>query len=301
MDFSFPWFSETGGPDRQLGTDLSFFLLSSFLLLTNSDMRFNLAALRTLATSQDHTAGNSHSATNFNVFKDFMNGFLRLLFQSTQVINLITNSLGNRSRQAFFSHLFLTKLEFFLTELLFRLAHFMASFLPSLVLLLQKLLLLLLLLRLQDQLHLLVNLLALLLLFQMLLLLILLFNIAFFNSLGVRLLFLLLQFFFAGRDSFRRITLANSFNLLLNIFRVSSHLDLRTLAFLRSQTHAQEEINFLDFRASGVVVDSHRSSLVAVDRDRESILFDSLKELVDVKSRFFSLHLQLHVNSKLSW
>merc|ERR1712180_246437 len=262
MDFSFPWFSETGGPDRQLGTDLSFFLLSSFLLLTNSDMRFNLAALRTLATSQDHTAGNSHSTTNFNVFKDFMNGFLRLLFQSTQVINLITNSLGNRSRQAFFSHLFLTKLEFLLTELLFRLAHFMASFLPSLVLLLQNLKLLLL-LRLQDQLHLLVNLLALLLLFQMLLLLILLFNIAFFNSLDVRLLSLLLQFFFAGRDSFGRITLANSFNLLLNIFRVSSHLDLRTPAFLRSQTHAQEEINFLDFRASGVIVDSHGSSLVA--------------------------------------
>ena len=66
-------------------------------------------------------------------------------------------------------------------------------------------------------------------------------------------------------------------------------------------THAQEEINFLDFRASRVVVDSHRSSLVAVDRDRESVLLDGLKELIDVKSRFLSLHLQLHVNSKLSW
>merc|ERR1719495_797489 len=193
MDFSFPWFSETGGPDRQLGTDLCFFLLSSFLLLTNSDMRFNLAALRTLATSQDHTAGISHSTTNFNVFKDFMNGFLRLLFQSTQVINLITYSLGNRTA----IHLFHTKLEFFLAELLFRFAHFMISSLQSLLLLLQSLLLLLKLLKLGNQPNLLLHLLALLLLLQKLLLLILLFNLAFFNSLGIRLTLLLLQFFFA--------------------------------------------------------------------------------------------------------
>merc|ERR1712168_1748916 len=182
----------------------------------------------------------------------------------------------------------------------------MASFLPSLLLLLQRLLLqllklLLLLLRLEDQLHLLVNLLALLLLLQMLLLLILLFLIAFLNSSAVRLTFLLLQLFLAGRDVFRSKAPANSFSLLLNIFRVSSHLDLRNLAFLVSNTQAQEEINFLDFRASRVVVDSHRSSLVAVDRDRESVLLDGLKELIDVKSRFLSLHLQLHVNSKLSW
>merc|ERR1711962_1824423 len=185
MDFSFPWFSETGGPDRQLCTDLSFFLLSSFLLLTNSDMRFNLAALRPLATYQAHTAGNSHSTTNFNVFKDFMNGFLRLLFQSAQVINLVTHSLGNRTA----IHLFHTKLEFFLAELLFRFAHFMISSLQSLLLPLKSLLLLLKLLkllRLGNQPNLLLHLLALLLLLQKLLLLILLFNLAFFNSLGIR-------------------------------------------------------------------------------------------------------------------
>merc|ERR1719365_384466 len=302
MDFSFPWFSETGSPDRHLSTNLSFFLLTSFLLLTNSDVRFNLTAFRTLATSQDHPTGDAHGTTNFNVFKDFMNGFLGLLFQTTEVINLVTDSLGNRTS----IHLFHAKLELFLAELLFGLAHFMASFLPSLllllqILLLQLLLLLKLLLRLEDQFHLLVNLLALLLLLQMLLLLILLFLIAFLNSSAVRLTFLLLQFFLAGRDVFRSKAPANSFNLLLNIFRVSSHLDLRNLAFLVSNTHAQEEINFLDFRASRVVVDSHRSSLVAVDRDRETFLLDGLKELVDVKSRFLSLHLQLHVNSKLSW
>merc|ERR1712168_206272 len=114
----------------------------------------------------------------------------------------------------------------------------MASFLPSLLLLLQRLLLqLLLLLRLEDQFHLLVNLLALLLLLQMLLLLILLFLIAFLNSSAVRLTFLLLQLFLAGRDVFRSKAPANSFNLLLNVFRVSSHLDLRNLAFLVSNTH----------------------------------------------------------------
>merc|ERR1712168_1740754 len=314
VDFGFPWFSKTGGPDRHLSTNLGFFLLTSFLLLTNSDVRLNLTALRTLASSQDNTAGDANSTTNLNVSKNFMNGFLGLLLQSTEVVNLVTNSLGNRSRNSFFSHLLLTKLEFFFAELLFRLAHFMASFLPSLLLLLQSLLLLLLLkllllllklllllLRLEDQLHLLVNLLALLLLLQMLLLLILLFLIAFLNSSAVRLTFLLLQLFIAGRDVFRSKASANSFNLLLNIFRVSSHLDLRNLAFLVSNTQAQEEINFLDFRASRVVVDSHRSSLVAVDRDRESVLLDGLKELIDVKSRFLSLHLQLHVNSKLSW
>merc|ERR1712168_501029 len=300
VDFSFPWFSKTGSPDRHLSTNLGFFLLTSFLLLTNSDVRLNLSALRTLASSQDNTAGDANSTTNLNVSKNFMNGFLGLLLQSTEVVNLVTNSLGNRSRNSFFSHLLLTKLEFFFAELLFRLAHFMASFLPSLLLLLQSLLLLLL-LRLEDQLHLLVNLLALLLLLEMLLLLILLFLIAFLNSSAVRLTFLLLQLFLAGRDVFRSKAPANSFNLLLNIFRVPSHLDLRNLAFLVSNTQAQEEIIFLDFRASRVVVDSHRSSLVAVDRDRESILLDGLKELIDVKSRFLSLQLQLHVNSKLSW
>merc|ERR1712168_1474624 len=234
VDFGFPWFSKTGGPDRHLSTNLGFFLLTSFLLLTNSDVRLNLTALRTLASSQDNTAGDANSTTNLNVSKNFMNGFLGLLLQSTEVVNLVTNSLGNRSRNSFFSHLLLTKLEFFFAELLFRLAHFMASFLPSLLLLLQSLLLLL--LRLEDQLHLLVNLLALLLLLQMLLLLI------------------LLQLFLAGRDVFRSKAPANSFNLLLNIFGVSSHLDLRNLAFLVSNTQAQEEINFLDFRASRVVV-----------------------------------------------
>merc|ERR1719365_554305 len=137
MDFSFPWFSETGSPDRHLSTNLSFFLLTSFLLLTNSDVRFNLTALRTLASSQDNTAGDANSTTNLNVSKNFMDGFLGLLLQSTEVVNLVTNSLGNRSRHSFFGHLFLTKLEFFFAELLFRLAHFMASFLPSLLLLLQ--------------------------------------------------------------------------------------------------------------------------------------------------------------------
>merc|ERR1712168_1100126 len=288
VDFGFPWFSKTGGPDRHLSTNLGFFLLTSFLLLTNSDVRLNLTALRTLASSQDNTAGDANSTTNLNVSKNFMNGFLGLLLQSTEVVNLVTNSLGNRSRNSFFSHLLLTKLEFFFAELLFRLAHFMASFLPSLLLLLQSLLLLLLLK-------------LLLLLLKLLLLLLKLLLIAFLNSSAVRLTFLLLQLFLAGRDVFRSKAPANSFSLLLNIFRVSSHLDLRNLAFLVSNTQAQEDINFLDFRASRVVVDSHRSSLVAVDRDRESILLDGLKELIDVKSRFLSLQLQLHVNSKLSW
>merc|ERR1712168_577507 len=295
VDFGFPWFSKTGGPDRHLSTNLGFFLLTSFLLLTNSDVRLNLTALRTLASSQDNTAGDANSTTNLNVSKNFMNGFLGLLLQSTEVVNLVTNSLGNRSRNSFFGHLLLTKLEFFFAELLFRLAHFMASFLPSLLLLLQSLLLLLLL----KLLLLLLKLLLLLL--KMLLLLILLFLIAFLNGSAVRLTFLFLQLFLAGRDVFRSKAPANSFNLLLNIFGVSSHLDLRNLAFLVSNTQAQEEINFLDFRASRVVVYSHRSSLVAVDRDRESVLLDGLKELIDVKSRFLSLHLQLHVNSKLSW
>merc|ERR1712168_428802 len=288
VDFSFPWFSKTGGPDRHLSTNLGFFLLTSFLLLPNSDVRLNLSALRTLASSQDNTAGDANSTTNLNVSKNFMNGFLGLLLQSTEVVNLVTNSLGNRSRNSFFSHLLLTKLEFFFAELLFRLAHFMASFLPSLLLLLQSPLLLLLLK-------------LLLLLLKLLLLLLRLLLIAFLNSSAVRLTFLLLQLFLAGRDVFRSKAPANSFSLLLNIFRVSSHLDLRNLAFLVSNTQAQEDINFLDFRASRVVVDSHRSSLVAVDRDRESILLDGLKELIDVKSRFLSLQLQLHVNSKLSW
>merc|ERR1712168_1654067 len=198
VDFGFPWFSKTGGPDRHLSTNLGFFLLTSFLLLTNSDVRLNLSALRTLASSQDNTAGDANSTTNLNVSKNFMNGFLGLLLQSTEVVNLVTNSLGNRSRNSFFSHLLLTKLEFFFAELLFRLAHFMASFLPSLLLLLQSLLLLL-------------------LLKLLLLLLILLFLIAFLNSSAVRLTFLLLQLFLAGRDVFRSKVPANSFSLLLNV------------------------------------------------------------------------------------